>query len=78
MTKNICFTVHQSHLNDLMQFSGEQLKSDIIRKMINNITLQFHHTSTFGNLTLIERKRTLTQHKLIESFGNLWKFSQIS
>ena len=53
-----------------MQFSGDQLKPDIIRKRINNITLQFHHTSTFGNLALIERKRTLTQHKLIESFGN--------
>ena len=53
-----------------MQFSGDQLKSDIIGKMINNITLQFRHTSTFGNLTLIERKRILTQHKLMESFRN--------
>ena len=53
-----------------MQFSGDQLKSDIIGKMINNIMLQFHHTSTFGNLTLIEGKRILTQHKLMESFRN--------
>lgn len=69
-TKNIRFTIHQSYLDNLMQFSGDQLKSDIIRKMINNITLQFHHTSTFGNLTLIEGKRILTQHKLMESFRN--------
>jgi hypothetical protein len=69
-TKNIRFTIHQSYLDNLMQFSGDQLKSDIIGKMINNITLQFCHTSTFGNLTLIERKRILTQHKLMESFRN--------
>jgi hypothetical protein len=69
-TKNIRFTIHQSYLDNLMQFSGDQLKSDIIGKMINNITLQFRHTSTFGNLTLIEGKRILTQHKLMESFRN--------
>ena len=69
-TKNICFTRYQSYLDNLMQFSGDQLKSDIIGKMINNIILQFHHTFTFGNLTLIEGKRILTQHKLMESLRN--------
>ena len=68
--KNIRFTIHQSYLNNLMQFSGDQLKSDIIGKMINNIMLQFHHTSTFGNLISIEGKRILTQYKLMESFRN--------
>ena len=53
-----------------MQFSGDQLKFDIIGKRINNLTLQFHHTSAFGNLILIERKRILMQYKLMESFRN--------